>query len=431
MKLLLEKNDKSQLLILFIVFVFILLLLIVLIFGRLNIGNKDKDTVATVLNDGDLVINYIDGNIVKFNDVEEHKYSISITNSSDNKLFFSIFFVRANNNGVSVNISDKEGNVINELSGDIVEKKLINLFSIAGQETLRYVVTIKSDKKVNFNGEIKVLNESNSNETFADLLLIDHEIVEPKTRVGVDIADTEEGLISTIDNQGNTYYFRGVVNNNFVKLGNNMFRVVRINGNGTVRLVLNNVLEVEVPYNSNLAADENDISNIPLLNNATIINTLNEWYSANIGEFDNYIVDSDFCIDNAFNKVVNDIKYSNTYERVYTDFTPDLYCSGSIYTGKVGLLSADELLFAGAVENSENEKYYLYNQEIKGQYFTLSTYSANSLNEVTMINVLSNGSIGKGLKATESAGVRPVINLGLGTKVKGSGTEDNPYIIVS
>ena len=431
MKVLLEKNDKSQLLILFIVFVFILLLLVVLIFGRLNIGNKQKDTVATVLNDGELVINYIDGNEIKFNDMEEHKYSISITNSSDNKLFFSVFFDRANSDNLNVKINDKDGNVINEISGDIVDKKLINLFSIGGKETLRYSIVIQSDRKVNFSGRLKVLNESNSNETFADVLLSNHELVEAKTRVGVDIANTKEGLISTIDNKGNTYYFRGIVDDNYVKIGNNMFRVVRINGNGTVRLVLNNVLENKTAYNSNLATDEASIVNLPLLNNATLLNTLNEWYNANIAEYDSYISDSDFCIDNAFNKVVNDIRYSNTYERVYVDFAPDLYCSGTIYTGKVGLLSADELLFAGAVENSPNDKYYLYNQEIKEEYFTLSTYSLNSLNELTMVDVLSDGSIGNGSRAVDTLGIRPVLSLGLGTKVKGNGTEDNPFIIVS
>jgi hypothetical protein len=431
MKVLLEKKDKSQLLILFIVFIFVLLLLFVLIFGKLNIGGKQKDTVATVLNDGDLVINYIDGEHIKFNDTEEHNYSISITNSSENKIFFSIYFIKANSNDMFASISDKEGNVINEIEGNLENKKLINLFSIAGGETLRYSIIIKSDKKVNFNGELKVVNESNSNETFADLLLTDYEIREAKTRVGEDIATEEEGLVSTIDNRGNTYYFRGSTESNYVKIGNNMFRIVRINGNGTVRLVLDGIIETRSAYNSNLATDEATVSGYSLLNDSTIKNALNDWYNANLGDYDSYIAESDFCTDNSFNKVINDIHYSNSYERIYVDRVPDLYCSGSLFGAKVGLLSADEVLFAGAVENKENNKYYLYNQEITDSYYTLSSHSINSLFELSMITVNPNGSIENGTKAIVSAGIRPVISLGLGTKVKGNGTEENPYIIVS
>lgn len=431
MKVLLEKKDKSQLLILLIVFVFILLLLMVLIFGKLNIGGKQKDTVATVLNDGDLVINYIDGNKVKFNDTEEHKYSVSVTNSSENKIFFSIYFSHANNEEMSAKISDKEGNVINEIEGKIVDKKLINLYSISSGETLRYVITVKSSKKVNFDGEIKVVNESNSNETFADLLLTNFEIVEAKTRPGEDLALENEGLISTIDNRGNTYYFRGAVDNNYVKIGNNMFRIVRINGNGTVRLVLDKTIETQVAYNSNIAPDLPTAASYSLLSSSTLVTTLNEWYSANLGDYDSYIVETDFCTDNAFNKTINDIHYSNSYDRIYIDRLPDLYCSGTSYSAKVGLLEADEVLFAGGVDNQDNDKYYLYNQEIKDDYFTISTLSVNSLNELTMIGVSPNGGINNGIKALNSGSIRPVISLGLGTKVKGSGTEANPYIIVS
>ena len=431
MKVLLEKKDKSQLLILLIVFIFVLLLLMVLIFGKLNITGKQKDTIATVLNDGDLVINYIDGEKVKFNDSDEHKYAISITNSSENKIFFSIYFVKATDDEMKASISDKDGNVINEIEGKLEDKKIINLYSINGGETLRYSITIKGAKKVNFNGELKVVNESNSNETFADVLLSNYDIVEAKTRIGEDVATDEEGLITTIDNKGNTYFFRGKNESNYVKIGNNMFRIVRINGNGTVRLVLDGVIDRQSAYNSNLATDVENAAGMSLLNDSTMAGVLDEWYNTNLAEFDSYITDTDFCIDSSFNKTINDIHYSNSYERIYVDRVPDLYCSGSLFSRKIGLLSADEVLFAGGVENKENDKYYLYNQEITDDYYTLSTHSINSLLELTMISVSGDGGISNGTKAVTAIGIRPVISLGLGTKVKGTGTEENPYIIVS
>ena len=41
----------------------------------------------------------------------------------------------------------------------------------------------------------------------------------------------------TINNSNYTYYYRGDVNNNWVKFGNSLWRVVRINGNGTIRMI--------------------------------------------------------------------------------------------------------------------------------------------------------------------------------------------------
>ncbi len=41
------------------------------------------------------------------------------------------------------------------------------------------------------------------------------------------------------DDDGDTYYFRGVVTNNWVRMGNTYWRIIRINGDGTIRLIYN------------------------------------------------------------------------------------------------------------------------------------------------------------------------------------------------
>ena len=51
-------------------------------------------------------------------------------------------------------------------------------------------------------------------------------------------------------------------------------------------------------------------------------------------------------------------------------------------------------------------------------------------NNMTMININGNGSIGDGLTVNEKAPIRPVINISAGAKVNGEGTKDNPYVIV-
>ena len=96
-----------------------------------------------------------------------------------------------------------------------------------------------------------------------------------------------------------------------------------------------------------------------------------------------------------------------------------------------GYLVCVALIIAGAAGNIPNTQYYLYNKKIEGNYLTTSSYSINSQNGVTMINIMSNGALGDGILIGETSYIRPVINIGTNAKIKGKGTFDNPYIIVS
>ena len=61
---------------------------------------------------------------------------------------------------------------------------------------------------------------------------------------------TEKTTASTQDDYGTSYYFRGNVDNNFVEYANMCWRIVRITGNGAIKLVL---------YNYNGLTDSNTI----------------------------------------------------------------------------------------------------------------------------------------------------------------------------
>ena len=51
---------------------------------------------------------------------------------------------------------------------------------------------------------------------------------------------TEAVMASTEDNYGTSYYFRGTVDNNYVEFANKCWRVVRVDGNGNIKLILHN-----------------------------------------------------------------------------------------------------------------------------------------------------------------------------------------------
>lgn len=423
-------DNKYQLIMIIILSFFVVIVALAILLSNIEFEDKVEGTIAKVVNEGDLVVNYIDGDKIDFNDKKEHSYSISITNTSNAKLYYSIYFIEVNNSKVKVRIEDKDGKVLNELD-NLANNKLINLESLAGGETVRYLIVFDNEKKIDFEGTLKVDNDSLSSESFADLILLNNNVVAPKTRVGSEVATSNEGLISMEDNKGTSYYFRGNVDNNYVMIGDLTFRIVRINGDGTIRIVLNNVLDEARPYNTNSLANLASVSTLALLSGSSLISYLNSWYDENFREYSSFLTVGDYCTDTTFNNNISGITYSSVYERIFEDKAPNLFCSGNIYSGKVGLLSVDEVVLAGAAENIPNTSYYLYNKDIPGNYVTSSSYFINVSNNVAMINVMSNGALGDGVLVTNNSYIRPVIQVSVSAKVKGSGTIDDPYVIVS
>lgn len=428
---LLEGNNKYRLILVLLLSFFAVVTVLAIVLSNIEFEEKVNGTVAIILNEGDLTINYTDGQEIKFNDSKEHSYVLSITNNSSNKVYYSVYFDKANIDDISVKIKDSSDKVLNTIEEDITSNKLINLYCIEGNETIRYTIVVGGDKKVKFQGLLKVDNESMVTETFSDLVLLNNNINVAQTRIGAEIATSNEGLLSTIDNKGTTYYFRGNVDNNYVKIGELLFRVVRINGDSTVRLVLDGVINDTFAYNTNSLDDSSKVNSLVLFGNSSVRTNLENWLKSNLGNYSKYIVDGDFCSDTLFSFNVNNISYSSAYERVFYDESPDLYCSGNVYRGKVGLLSVDEVVFAGASGNKPNTSYYLYNKNIPGNYLTTNSYFINADNSIAMMNVMSNGAIGEGILITTPSYIRPVINISVDANIKGNGTKNNPYIIVS
>lgn len=424
-----DRDNKYKTILVILLLMFFLIVSVSVIASNIDFTEKTEGIVATVLNEGDLVISYNDGNLVNVSDNDVHKYSISITNNSPKKLYYSILIEDCNIDILDVVIKDKDGNIVNEVKN--IKEKILNLYSISGNQTVRYTIEVKNTKRFGVYGKLRVINESLTTEVFADLILLNNKINVPKTRLGSEVALEEEGLIESYDNDGKTYYFRGKTENNYFKLNNMMFRIVRINGDSTVRVVLDSSLTDKMAYNTNQLADGEQVNSLTLLANASVHTALNNWFNNNLKQYSTYLAKGSYCSDNTFDLVNNNISYSNSYERIFNDEAPDLFCSGVMNKSYVGLLSVDEVVLAGASGNIPNTSYYLYNKNIEGNYITSNSYSINSQNGVTMINVMSNGALGDGILINDLSNIRPVINIGTNAKIKGKGTIDNPYIIVS
>ncbi len=141
-------------------------------------------------------------------------------------------------------------------------------------------------------------------------------------------ATTDEGIWENQDDYGTTYYFRGAVTNNYVKFAGYYWRIIRINGNGSIRLIYDGTV---VHANGESSVDRqistsaynssyNDNAYIGYMygqtgassysaahantNNSTIKTVVDNWYKANIidkGYRDKVEEDTIYCNDRSIN----------------------------------------------------------------------------------------------------------------------------------
>ena len=177
---------------------------------------------------------------------------------------------------------------------------------------------------------------------------------------------------------------------------------------------------------------------------------LDSWYKSNFTSYTSYLADEVFCNDRSISGgsgyVVSATTTYGAYGRLQDEKQPNLKCSGENNRFKVsntsakldypvGLITADEVAFAGGrayynANYSPNNNYYLYN----GRYYW--TFSASSFHisnsHAHVWTVMSSGSLHPWNYATDSLGIRPVINLKQNvTILKGDGSALNPFVLQS
>lgn len=235
----------------------------------------------------------------------------------------------------------------------------------------------------------------------------------------------------TIDGKP-TYYFRGNVSNNYVQMGidknNNpmLWRIVRINEDNSIKLILENSIEGNVKWNSS-----NFSKYIDGDTNSDIKTSLENWYNENLktdSYLDSIIKNSQFCNDISGIDFTKGVDRGNAAKRIYENYNPVFTCmEGSVVDkSKIGLLTADEAMFAGMSTNeSNNDVSYLINNT---NFWTITPFDSN---RPFYIENNNNAIEFVGANST-SAAMRPVVNLNSDvTIISGNGTKNNPYVVGS
>ena len=127
---------------------------------------------------------------------------------------------------------------------------------------------------------------------------------------------------------------------------------------------------------------------------------------------------------------------SNEKINLYSRYTVDVQTikNGAITNGDldypIALLSADELLFAGAYTSQSNNEYYLNYNKGYGFWWTMTPGNLSCGSDHKIIVSITTNSISRMMLVTEFGVIRPVINLNNNVMISsGNGTIDQPYMI--
>ena len=316
-----------------------------------------------------------------------------------------------------------------------------------------------------------------------ETILAHYQTVLTRTDFSTTVTATTTGTIyksaneSQYDDFGEVYYFAGNPTDNWFQFGTNSsgqplyWRIIRINGDGSIRLIYNGTSTnqtgdstmISTGHEFNYLKNNNMYLGYMyqrgqvhgLTTNSDIKITLDRWYLSNLadeaGDLDG---NAGFCGDRT--------PYSGTgkgntatvyaaYNRLIDSRNPSFKCTDSqdLYTTPgssegngalketpdendspatpIGLITVDEVAYAGGVYNQSNFSYYLYNN---AEYWTMSPLQFGSNYTGSMFYVHRAGNP-QSSWVDESHGVRPVINLKSAIAITGSGTTGDPFKVVA
>ena len=236
------------------------------------------------------------------------------------------------------------------------------------------------------------------------------------------------GLYAQTVGSNKTYYFRGNPTNNYIKFAGKDYRILRVNEDGTIRIMLTSSI------GSNKFNSTYNTYDKMYYTNSELKTVVDNWFTTNItGDNASKVVSGNYFCEQA--KVVwNTSKYTAGSATVTAkeSYTPTFECTTDgngkgVVTSKVGLVTYDETIYAGGwyYVSGLSYPYYLNSGS---SYWTMSHAGFYIYNNAYAWNVRSDGYTLNSY-VTDTHGVRPVLNLSADTLVSGSGTKSDPYIV--
>lgn len=278
-----------------------------------------------------------------------------------------------------------------------------------------------------------------------------------------------------------TYYFAGNTTNNYVSFADNIWKIVRINEDESVRLLFDHKIlnssnlpvslrgYINMPQSYSSCAGTNECLGYYNPQTITVTNyetattnersnaiswTIRQWVSnSSINDYLSYISKTAiYCNDRS---IISGDGYGNAptiysgYNRIITNKSPQFKCTqtndkftwsttssngianygnGKLSVG-VALLTADELMYSGKIYNGGALNYMDSQYARWSSWYTMTPKDFNSYATVFTNSATNNGIAA--LVTNSYVGLRPALSLKSCVKyTKGNGTESSPYEVI-
>ena len=287
----------------------------------------------------------------------------------------------------------------------------------------------------------------------------------------------EKGIFSTTDADGTSYYYRGAVENNYLKFAGYYWRVVRINGNGSIRIIYDGTSahsngesstdrqygtsQFNTAYNNNMYVGYMYTSGEAhgTGTSSTIKTNADKFYTDKLSSYASKLdTNAGFCGDRSNLNLQSGvgtgtvITYNKGYLRVEEsaptltcENASDYYTVSSASSGNkklsypIGLITADEVMLAGHAGGVFDGSYNHMKSNNGSYLVTGNTFwtmtPAGGYNPfggagwgAHVFGVSSSGNFDDD-NADYAVGLRPVVNLKSGVTITGSGTKTDPYVV--
>ena len=356
--------------------------------------NKEYIIKETIKNTGTVSLNYA---LYIKDFVEDSNIIVELLDNVDNLLIGTIDF----NSSKDIYLYIKNNNLEETTSYTTLKNILTSNISDEVKYTAMKTAMPYYDKENTL--EYNILSNYVSDNEITETLLTNEDLDRLTNSNNIltlplyndNVVDELKGNLNKImDNDGISYYYLDNPNNNYVSFGGYIWRVVRINGNGTIRLITNNDID-------KISFDEKDKSNKSYKNN--IEDIINKWYEDNLIEYGDLLSNEVFCINN------NEDFLTPTSLECETD---NIYNLNNSLKYPIATISMEEVALTGI------------NSYLSSNMLTMTLYKDKNL------FVIKDGK----LNTTDNEilyGIRPIINIKSNLIVGGSGTISDPYIVLN
>ena len=278
-------------------------------------------------------------------------------------------------------------------------------------------VSLYQNKKFNATLEINSLSINSEIKTATNYLLANNVVNED--------VNVTNGLFKTNDtnNSQPSYYYKGEVENNYVSFNNELWRIIRINEDGSIRIIKDENVGVDHQFNI-----DSKLENSYEYLNSNIKNELDNYYKNNLTNYENMIVSQNYC--KILSVVKNDKFKIAENNKSLEEYVPTFKCSEENKM-KIGLITYDEAVLSGLSYGAYNNTNYL----VKGNNKNTWMISKAGINSYTKDNyvwrITENGGVTEQVVSNSYVSLRPVINLKASLNIKGNGTISDPYIFMN